>query len=60
MIGKKLVTKQTGAAGRACNAVRPNHFFDFELVLRKTDQSSINRLCLQSDATRLMSTTLLF
>lgn len=24
MIGSKLITKQTGAAGRICNAVRPN------------------------------------
>lgn len=57
MIGKKLITKQTGAAGRVCNAVscsvRRAARRDEMLIL-----CASNRSCLLSEETPLTSTTL--
>jgi hypothetical protein len=62
MIGNKLITKQTGAAGRACNAVSPDlltpSWVSPHFVRRELTPLVAYRSCSLSEETLLTSTTL--
>lgn len=55
MLGKKLITKQTGAAGRICNAVRSP---SLSSVAGSQAERDTYRSCSPSDGIRKRSTTL--
>lgn len=56
MIGSKLITKQTGAAGRICNAVCVQGFKKKRKFLVAPDLiSSINRSCLPNVVNQRMN-----
>lgn len=59
MIGQKLVTKQTGAAGRICNSVMvaerkfPRREFYFAVMMERAFNVSVTRVGVDTEPTNL-------